>query len=403
MTSRDVGVLTDPSSACVPGTHRTRPKRTVASQWMIISSEMVGFARVVLTAGICGGLVLSSARSQAAMVAPSEDAKVGNRVAIMHTRYEGPLNEASKTAFDEQLTRGLVQGGLDVISPRELVELSGVAQCDNDKCIALVAGAAEARWVVSARMTVVDKNYEVRIDAHDGADGSLVGTSSESCELCGTAEVEELVLKQAAGLRSKLESLALGPAIYRFTSEPSGAQVTIDGKPVGTTPLDHEIAPGEHRAEVTLPGFLPQQRTITAIKGVREALAFELDPQPLLGSTLDSHERRRAIWPVGWGLFGVGLASSAAGVTFLVLHQRPYQAQCSGDDVDPLGNCRQRYRTLVHGAAFTAVGGAALAAAIGMIVAGRKKKKTKGKSPKDTGRTTRVTLQPTGVVIGGRF
>jgi hypothetical protein len=62
-----------------------------------------------------------------------------------------------------------------------------------------------------------------------------------------------------------------------------------------------------------------------------------------------------------------------------------------------MGNCRQRYNTLIHGAALTAVGGVALGTGIGLLVAGRKRK---GSTP---GAQARIGLTPRGVAVVGRF
>lgn len=119
-------------------------------------------------------------------------------------------------------------------------------------------------------------------------------------------------------------------------------------------------------------GFVEQSRTVEAVQGVRETVHFELLPAG------DSARGTRGAkdWkvPVGWTFLGVGVAGTAAGVTFLVLDEAPYQAHCSGADVDPQGNCRQRYDTLWHGVAFTAAGGALLVTGAALLIVARSKR-----------------------------
>jgi hypothetical protein len=95
---------------------------------------------------------------------------------------------------------------------------------------------------------------------------------------------------------------------------------------------------------------------------------------------------------------GVGIGSLAAGVAFLVIDGNPYESDCSGSNVDEFGNCRQRYNTLIHGAVLTAVGGAAVAAGIGLLVAGRKRG-----GEKSSGTQARIGITPGGVVVQGKF
>ncbi|WP_095976197.1 PEGA domain-containing protein [Melittangium boletus] len=64
-------------------------------------------------------------------------------------------------------------------------------------------------------------------------------------------------------------------------SEPSGAQVTLRGEPLGTTPLaDLQLPPGPHQLAFTLPGHVPQGvfQTVTASR--REQVRPTLEPLP---------------------------------------------------------------------------------------------------------------------------
>jgi hypothetical protein len=86
----------------------------------------------------------------------------------------------------------------------------------------------------------------------------------------------------------------------------------------------------------------------------------------------------------------VGVASLATGVTFFVLDERPYQGQCAGMDVDADGDCRRRWGTTLHGAVFTATGGALMATGLGLAL-GARKKRQRGKPEA----TARATIVPT--------
>lgn len=314
------------------------------------------------------------------------------RAALLPLQVEGDLNEGWKSQIQQDVGRGLAQGGMEVADPASVLEASGgVGDCSNAKCFQFLSQSVEARFVVRTRVAVADRSYAITIDIVDGEDGELAASSRESCELCGLAEVGELVTTQAAALRHKLDVLSLEPAVLAVTSDPPGATILIDGKEVGRAPLEHELAPGSHRAEARKRGYLDQTRTIDAVQGVRETLAFELLP------TAKTQGGGRD-WkvPTGWALLGVGAAGLAAGVAFLVLDERPYRAECSGPDVDAFGNCRQRYGTLTHGIAFTAGGGALLVTGAALLIAARV---AKGRRLDSTAQ--RLRLGPG--TIGARF
>jgi hypothetical protein len=52
-----------------------------------------------------------------------------------------------------------------------------------------------------------------------------------------------------------------------FTSTPSGAEITLDGKYVGNTPSIISLGPGAHTISFSLPGFVPWTRNLTMSPG----------------------------------------------------------------------------------------------------------------------------------------
>jgi hypothetical protein len=60
-------------------------------------------------------------------------------------------------------------------------------------------------------------------------------------------------------------------------SRPPGAAVTIDGKPVGTTPLTvNDLAPGEYRIVMTMPGYRTLTTSVRVVAGERARAAASL-------------------------------------------------------------------------------------------------------------------------------
>lgn len=86
-------------------------------------------------------------------------------------------------------------------------------------------------------------------------------------------------------LKSRLESKVtflnkiLSKGRLRLTIRPSGSTVSIDGKSVGTAPLDVQILePGKHELKITHPNYANIVQGITVNGGAELALSFTLQP-----------------------------------------------------------------------------------------------------------------------------
>lgn len=118
------------------------------------------------------------------------------------------------------------------------------------------------------------------------------------------AEVQERVrrLEQQLALRGLQQLTVL--------SEPDGATVLLDGKPVGITPWTGDTYPGKHRLALSLAGFVsqPQIVELSALQAqdVRPALTAQ---PPLAPPPAPPAPPRRAAVGVGtWVTLGSGLA-----------------------------------------------------------------------------------------------
>ena len=107
-----------------------------------------------------------------------------------------------------------------------------------------------------------------------------------------------------------LRPLRLDPAFggLRIDSEPTGAQVSMDGNPLGTTPFARERLPsGEHRIQVVAPLHRPAEERFTLRDGETFARTFRL--RPAFGRI------RVASDPAGAAVLLDGSASGATPVT----------------------------------------------------------------------------------------
>lgn len=101
-------------------------------------------------------------------------------------------------------------------------------------------------------------------------------------------DAEEIALTE--GERRVVSLRATPPTgVVRVSSEPSGAMVSLDGEAIGSTPLERDLAVGEHRVEVTLVGFAPESDQLRIDRaGDRASLSFRLRPAPRVVAVRDA-------------------------------------------------------------------------------------------------------------------
>ncbi|HSP61553.1 MAG TPA: PEGA domain-containing protein, partial [Pyrinomonadaceae bacterium] len=75
--------------------------------------------------------------------------------------------------------------------------------------------------------------------------------------------------------RPEASATAMSPVVIKST--PDGAEITIDGKLVGTTPSTVQLTTGEHTIAIDKSGFKQWQRTITVTAGGAINLEASLD------------------------------------------------------------------------------------------------------------------------------
>jgi hypothetical protein len=79
----------------------------------------------------------------------------------------------------------------------------------------------------------------------------------------------------------------------RMLSNPEGAEVTIDGEPIGKTPIERDdIAAGDHQFAFKLKGYYDHKETITVVGGKERLISPDLKPMPN-GPTVEQMEKRK--------------------------------------------------------------------------------------------------------------
>ena len=331
------------------------------------------------------GIWLSWVGGPLLLVAPAVE------VGVVPTVVTGDATPAFRQELQDAVVNGTERAGV-------VAEMLAAAdeECDA-ACIAARGRAEGLDYIIRARVTSEARLYEVELEAVRSRDGSLAASSRYPCRPCGQSEVAELLEREVATLATRLAELEATPAAIVIESSPAGAEIRVDGEPVGVGPTTVHLSPGTHEIELELPGYEVQRRRVEAVAGVEERWAPRLHERAT--ATADG-EDRELLWPIGWALLGTGVASTATGATFLALHHRPYRSRCSGPDYDADNDlCRYRWTSLPQGATLTAVGGALVVGGAVLTAIGHRRRR------RSASLRAAATIQPGGGVLHvmGRF
>ncbi len=240
-----------------------------------------------------------------------------------------------------------------------------------------VDDCSEQDPTVGVELDGSNRNYSLHWVANDPRlEQPLIFDST--CELCSLVELEQQFATDLDRLCTQLDALDAGPGRVEVSSNPTHARVHIDGQEVGRTPWSGELNAGEHSIEVRARGHRPQRHRVAIVGNVETREHFNLQS--------NFAKRERPYWP-GWASLGLGVAMSVAGTALISVHGQPWAGRCTGTDIDVAGNCRFVLDTRPLGIGLAAIGAAAIASGVGLMVWAQR----------DPSQTS------AGISVGGRF
>lgn len=248
--------------------------------------------------------------------------------------------------------------------------------------------APDAAYRVRVRVQEDARDYAIHLELLDQS-GNSVAVADSSCDICSETEAAAQTGRDLVALLSA--NLDVTTSV-RFTSEPAGATVMLDGTAIGKTPIATSLEPGPHRVAFERDGYETTSRDFDAERGktgeVRVDLVGGRQPTP------QRKDLKRLGWIGGWVGIGVGVALLTTGIALLAVDEREIKSDCSGANKDAFGTCRYRYNTIAGGAAATVLGLTVAGTGIGFVVWSRP---NKGKQQ------LRANLGPTRVALTLRF
>ncbi len=278
------------------------------------------------------------------------------RVVILPADMNADIPETTRSEFTTAFEHGLARAGLEVHDASPRLNRRG---CVAPECIRAVAAMSLAAAAIRLRVTSSARDYDIAIELFDGERGVMVAKTGERCELCGVAEVSDAIQSHTAALRQRLDTTTAAPARLSIHTRPKGAALSIDGIAVGLAPVTRVVVPGPHVVRAELPRHKAAERRVHAVPNVDEIVDLDL---PRL-----DRGRETAMSRAGWSLLSVGAAALIAGVVLVAIDGRENRSLCSGEDVDPRGNCRWIYRTNAAGIGVLVSGLGLIGGGIGLV------------------------------------
>jgi hypothetical protein len=95
------------------------------------------------------------------------------------------------------------------------------------------------------------------------------------------AAVPKKMKKEGEALTARVAEIKAMPAHLHVETTPAGASILADGKEMGKTPADVELAPGKHIVHIELAGYLPIDKDVDVSYGEKQSLTSALEAKPV--------------------------------------------------------------------------------------------------------------------------
>lgn len=313
-----------------------------------------------------------------AWAAPAPNTEPDLAIGTLPLRLPAEVSELDQGALNQRFAEGLTRSGLATAA------LPKASQCEDPGCYQRAASDANVELLVGGTVNKTGPDFTVEVYAISATTGEVVAQVDGGCEICGVGELSEVVAALAARLRPTLDN-ALQPTTLTVESDPSGAEVWVDGEQIGTTPVQARVTPGEHEVDVIKRGRRTEHVDAALRPGVNESFSFRLARSSVLPR-----------W-VPWAGLGAGVAALGTGIGLVAIDEEPIERDCNAD-ID--GRCQYLHDTIDGGVVLTVVGVALVGTSVGLLLAQRRQDRLQR-----SGVQSRLRLVPglRGASVVGRF
>lgn len=243
----------------------------------------------------------------------------------------GDADQATRRTLADAVTEGLREHRADLgdlsLRPTDVDALIlCVADEASQACAAKFMETAQASRAIVMRV-VRDRGGSTTIYGWVVATaGSVLAVNQRVCERCSSAKLAESARSLLEGLLKDVEARTM-PATLAVRTIPPGAEVELDGRLIGVTPLEHGVYAGTRRIVLHLRGYEESIQEREVLPGETTVVEVELRPaKPTKGPRLDGGptpgaEVTRPFRWKPWAVIGTGAVLAIAGGALVALDQ----------------------------------------------------------------------------------
>jgi hypothetical protein len=296
-------------------------------------------------------------------------------------KSEGKIDDAARAFFLSGVQDGVESTGSGLVAANTVAaamkERPDLARCEDDRCLLSLARATQAQAVVLAQVTKETvrgererSKYKVRLRLYDAESADFTSVEEEGCTRCTEPELQALLRAVTKRLIERERHPETAP--LEVFSTPPEAEVRIDGRLLGLSPLNQSVAVGAHHLAVEKRGLQAAAADVTLEAGKTWRVTVTWDPAgaakveqgpppppvavappPTPAPVLIlpppiAPWYRRADGFVGAGLLVLTVGEVATGIALLAINGNP--ADCLAPPHDGQ-HCPSRYSTLGGGIA----------------------------------------------------
>jgi TolB-like protein len=263
----------------------------------------------------------------------SAHAAAHRRVAVLRVDIQGGLAPNNEDFLRRSLMESLANADFQVFGGLAVNQLlkqgSRLENCREASCYQEIARSLGVEYLVNGSITVDRKNYDVALELISGRDGRMIDKYNEPCQLCGIKEVGTKLDQLVQAVRRGAEgAAATAPARYSVESRPAGAEVLVDGRSAGVTPISVDLSAGPHKLTVRAGGYDVSERNVSVESGSNGVVAVDLAPAGGGGGGGGGRGPSRVL---AWTTMALGVV--AIGVGIVALHYNGQFLEC----VQPAG------------------------------------------------------------------
>jgi hypothetical protein len=329
-----------------------------------------------LTALLLAAAALLARPAAAAPVpAPAPATVRAQRMAVLDFSLAGSAHPDLARVLSDGAAKGAEGNGYQIVTQGEVAAVLGLDRlrqllgCSDDQgCLSDAAHALDAERLLSGSLTILERTALVTVRLIDAPRGRTIARTSTTLLDATEKELVDAARRLAyeAVTGKRLDTSGL----LRLHVDRPGAQVTLDGKELGRTPLTGtpRVLEGPHSIVIQKDGYVRWSSTVAVPPGGDVPVDVQLIPVRLLGEAA-----RSRLWSWAYVTTGVAVAAAGNGLVFHKLAEDSYTRYKRATNRTAAADLRDQVRTrnTIANVSFGVAGASALSAGTLFILAAR--------------------------------